>query len=86
MALWLRVKLARHGRKGCLLRWEALIRLHLVTEGPFIDLKVGRSVGTARIAVVGVNVVVLNDTLDVDVVDVTVLTVRVCAPSGSYFY
>ena len=78
MTLRLWIKLARHGLKARLLRWIALIWLHLMTEGPFVDLKVGRrSVGTARIAVVGVDVVVLDDTLNVDVVDVTVLTVRI---------
>lgn len=49
-----------------------------MTEGPFVDLKVGcRRVRTARVAVVRVDVVVLNDALDIDIVDITVLTVRI---------
>ena len=86
MTLRLWIKLARHGLKARLLRWIALIWLHLMTEGPFIDLKVGRRrVRAARIAVVRVNVVVLDDTLDVDVVDIAVLTVRILAAFGVLF-
>lgn len=77
-ALGWRVKLTLHRREGSLTRRVGrLAWLHLVAVGPLIDLEVGcLSVRAARVAVVGVDVVVLDDALDVDVVDVAVLAVR----------
>ena len=79
----MRIELTRHRLKARWLRREALARLHLMAERSFIDLKVGRrSVRAARIAIVRVNVVVLDDALDVDVVDVAVLAVRCLGTLG----